>query len=301
LRGVENRRRPMTTARLIRTALAEDIGARDITSHLTIPRGHQTCARLVARASGVLAGIDVCRQVFLALDRSVRFAPRLQDGTGFHKGQVLAEVRGRARPILTAERTALNFIQRLSGIASATRQFVNAVRGTRAIILDTRKTTPGWRALEKYAVRCGGGTNHRTGLYDMILIKDNHIAAAGSITAALERCRHSRLPLEVETQTLADVKEALAAGARRILLDNMTAAQMRKAVALARGKAKLEASGGINLRNVRRVAETGVDYISVGTITHSAPAADIALDFEEDSRTPGIKGPSARTSKSGRH
>jgi nicotinate-nucleotide pyrophosphorylase (carboxylating) len=272
----------MTTARLIKAALAEDIGPGDVTSRLTVPRQRVVRARLVARTSGVLAGIDVCRQVFLALDRSIRFVPELKDGTRFRKDQVLAEVQGRARPILAAERTALNFIQRLSGIASMTRQFVDAVRGTRAVVLDTRKTTPGWRALDKYAVRCGGGTNHRAGLYDMILIKDNHIAAAGSITTAVERCRSSRLPLEVETETLTDAREALAAGAKRILLDNMSLAQMRKAVALARGQARLEASGGINLRNVRQVALTGVDYISIGTITHSAPAADIALDFLPD-------------------
>jgi nicotinate-nucleotide pyrophosphorylase (carboxylating) len=291
----------MTTRQLFKAALAEDVGLGDVTSRLTVPEDRIAHARLVARTSGILAGIDVCRQVFLILDRSVRFVPKLKDGAPFRKGQVLAVVQGRARPILTAERTALNFIQRLSGVATATRRFVDAVRGTKAIILDTRKTTPGWRVLEKYAVRCGGGTNHRIGLYDMILIKDNHIAAAGTITAALDRCRSSRLPVEVETQTLADVKEALAAGAKRILLDNMTLAKMKKAVALARGKAKLEASGGVTLRNVRRVALAGVDYISVGAITHSAPAADIALDFAQDSRTPGFKGPSGRKSGSGRH
>jgi nicotinate-nucleotide pyrophosphorylase (carboxylating) len=264
----------------MRAALAEDVGSGDVTSHLTVLTGRFARARLVARRDGILAGIDVCRQVFLILDRSVRFVPKLKDGARFRKGQVLAVVQGRARSVLTAERTALNFIQRLSGIATATRRFVDAVRETKAVILDTRKTAPGWRVLDKYAVRCGGGTNHRAGLYDMILIKDNHIAAAGSITAALERCRSSRLPVEVETQTLADVKEALAAGAKRILLDNMTVAEMKKAVTLARGKAKLEASGGVTLKNVRRVAHTGVDYISVGAITHSAPAADIALDFE---------------------
>jgi nicotinate-nucleotide pyrophosphorylase (carboxylating) len=269
----------MTTRQLIKAALAEDIGPGDATSRLTVPIGRSVRAQLVARTDGILAGIDVCRQVFLALDRSIRFTPKLNDGSRFRKGQVLAEVHGRAQPILAAERTALNFIQRLSGIATTTRLFVDAVRGTRAVILDTRKTNPGWRALEKYAVRCGGGTNHRTGLHDMILIKDNHIAAAGSITTAVDRCRSSRLPMEVETQTLADVKEALAAGAKRILLDNMTAVQMKQAVALAHGKAKLEASGGVTLRSVRRIAETGVDYVSVGAITHSAPAADIALDF----------------------
>jgi nicotinate-nucleotide pyrophosphorylase (carboxylating) len=272
----------MTTRQLIKAALDEDIGPGDVTSRLTVPPGRSVRARLVARTSGILAGIDVCRQVFLTLDRTVRFAPKLKDGARFRKDQVLAEVQGRARSILAAERTALNFIQRLSGIASATGRFVEAVRGTKAVILDTRKTTPGWRVLEKCAVRCGGGTNHRTGLYDMVLIKDNHIAAAGSIPAAIERCRSSRLPMEVETQTLADVEEAIAAGAKRILLDNMTVSQMRKAVALARGRATLEASGGVNLSNVRRVAQAGVDYISVGAITHSAPAADIALDFLPD-------------------
>jgi nicotinate-nucleotide pyrophosphorylase (carboxylating) len=272
----------MTTRQLVKAALAEDIGPGDATSRLTVPIGRSVRAQLVARTDGILAGIDVCRQVFLTLDRSVRFTPRLKDGARFRAHEILAEVHGRARPILAAERTALNFIQRLSGIASATRRFVDAVRGTKAVILDTRKTTPGWRALEKYAVRCGGGTNHRTGLHDMILIKDNHIAAAGSITAAVDRCRSNQLPMEVETQTLADVKEALAAGAKRILLDNMTAVQMKQAVALAHGKAKLEASGGVTLRSVRRIAETGVDYVSVGAITHSAPAADIALDFLPD-------------------
>ena len=291
----------MTTRQLIRAALAEDIGLGDATSRLTVPADRFARARIVARADGILAGIDVCRQVFVTLDRSVRFAPKLKDGARFGKDQVLAEVRGRARPILAAERTALNFIQRLSGIATATGRFVDAVRGTKAVILDTRKTIPGWRTLDKYAVRCGGGTNHRAGLYDMILIKDNHIAAAGSITTAIERCRSSRLPMEVEAETLAEVQEALVAGAKHILLDNMTVSQTRRAVALAKGKAKLEASGGISLKNVRRVAETGVDYISVGAITHSAPAADIALDLAQDSRTPGFKGPSGRKSGSGRH
>jgi len=272
----------MTTIQLIRTALAEDIGRGDVTSRLTVPEDRFASARLVARAAGILAGVDVCRQVFRALDRSVRFAPRLEDGDRFRKGLVLASVRGRARPILAAERTALNFIQRLSGIATATRRFVDSVRGTKAVILDTRKTTPGWRVLEKYAVRCGGGTNHRAGLYDMILVKDNHIAAAGSITAALERCHPSRRPVEVETRTLADVREALSAGAKRILLDNMTPAVVRKAVTVARGRAKLEVSGGVTLANVRRYALAGADYISVGAITHSAPAADIALDFLPD-------------------
>ena len=264
---------------LIKAALAEDIGTGDVTSRLTVPASKRARAALVARSGGVLAGIAVCRDTFLSIDPTVRFTAKLKDGDEFHRGQILAEVSGRARSLLAAERTALNFVQRLSGIATATRRFVGAVRGTKAVIRDTRKTTPGWRALEKYAVRCGGGTNHRVGLYDMILIKDNHIAAAGSITAAIERCRSSRLPVEVEARTLADVNEALAGGAKRILLDNMKPAVVKSAVALVRGRARLEASGGITLANVRRYALAGVDCISVGAITHSAPAADIALDF----------------------
>jgi nicotinate-nucleotide pyrophosphorylase (carboxylating) len=272
----------LTNPQLIRAALTEDIGPGDVTSRLTVGKDRRARAVLVARSEGILAGSDVCRRVFLTVDRSVRFTAKLKDGRRFRNGQVLAAVEGRARSILAAERTALNFIQRLTGIATTTSRYVQAVRGTRAVILDTRKTTPGWRALEKYAVRCGGGTNHRAGLYDMILIKDNHIAAAGSITAALESCRSSRLPVEVETRTLADVREALAAGARRILLDNMTPARVKRAVALVRGHARLEASGGITLANVRRYARAGVDCISVGALTHSAPSSDIALDFLTD-------------------
>jgi nicotinate-nucleotide pyrophosphorylase (carboxylating) len=270
----------VTPKQLIRVALAEDIGSGDITSRLTVPADRRSRARLVARSGGVLAGIDVCRLVFAAVDRSVWFRARLHDGARFRKGMVLAVVAGRARSLLAAERTALDFVRRLSGIATLTRKFVDAVEGTGVTVLDTRKTTPGWRQLEKYAVRCGGGMNHRTGLYDMLLIKDNHVAAAGSITAALEACRgRTRLPVEVETRTPAEVREALDAGAGRILLDNMTPAQLRSAVRLCRGRAVLEASGGITLKTVRRVALTGVDYLSVGAITHSAPAADIALDF----------------------
>ncbi|MEO0086194.1 MAG: carboxylating nicotinate-nucleotide diphosphorylase, partial [candidate division WOR-3 bacterium] len=184
-----------------------------------------------------------------------------------------------ARSLLTAERTALNFVQRMSGVATLTRRYVDAVKGTGAVILDTRKTVPGWRLLDKYAVRCGGGQNHRRGLYDMVIIKDNHIQVCGSIAAALERCRRARRPVEVETRTLADVREALAAGADWIMLDNMPLRKMRRAVRMVAGRCRVEASGGITLANVRRAALTGVDFISVGALTHSAPAADIALDF----------------------
>jgi len=270
----------VTTKQLIRAALAEDIGSGDITSRLTVPADRRSRALLIARSQGVLAGIDVCRQVFAAVDRSVSFQARLRDGSRFKKGKVLAVVSGRARSLLAAERTALNFVRRLSGIAALTRKFVDAVEGTGVTVLDTRKTTPGWRELEKYAVRCGGGRNHRTALYDMVLIKDNHVAAAGSIAAALEACQgRTRLPVEVEARTLAEVREALDAGARCILLDNMTLARLRSAVRFCRGRAVIEASGGMTLKTVRRVALTGVDYVSVGAITHSAPAADLALDF----------------------
>ncbi len=270
----------MTATRLIKAALAEDIHTGDVTSWLVVPKGQCARARVVARSSGILAGITICRQVFLTVDRSTRVEPQLADGARFSRGSTLARVVGYARPMLAAERTALNFLQHLSGIATVTRRFVDAVRGTGTVILDTRKTTPGWRQLEKYAVRCGGGTNHRLGLYDRILIKDNHVAIAGSITEALRRCRGRALAKDIEVRNLDEFREALAAHARRILLDNMTVAQMKQAVTLAHGKAKLEASGGVTLKTVRRIAETGVDYISVGAITHSAPAADIALDFE---------------------
>lgn len=269
----------MTTRQLIRAALREDIGSGDATSRLTVPATAAARALIVARAPGVLCGIDVCRQVFAAVDRRIRFRARLHDGMPVRRGTVIAEIDGPARGILTAERTALNFLQHLSGIAGLTRRYADAVRGTGATILDTRKTVPGWRELAKYAVRCGGGANHRRGLDDMVLIKDNHIAAAGSVATALARCRRTRLPVEVECASLVQVREALAAGARRILLDNMDCGRLRRAVEFCRGRARTEASGGITLRNVRRVALTGVDFISVGALTHSAPAADIALDF----------------------
>ncbi|MFO7638559.1 MAG: carboxylating nicotinate-nucleotide diphosphorylase [bacterium] len=275
--------------RLIRAALREDVGTGDITTRLTVPADLTASARIVARGGGVAAGIAVCGRVFMAVDARARFKPAHRDGTGFSTGDVLAFVRGPARGLLTAERTALNFLQRLSGIATLTRRYVDAISNTKAILLDTRKTAPGWRELEKYAVRCGGGRNHRRGLHDMVLIKDNHIAAAGSIPDALARCRGTRAAVEIEVRTLAELDQALACDAGRILLDNMTLAQLRRAVALNRGRARLEASGGINLRRIRRVAATGVDFISVGAITQSAPAADIAFDFDAVPRAPGVR------------
>jgi nicotinate-nucleotide pyrophosphorylase (carboxylating) len=260
--------------------LAEDLGPGDVTSRLVVPGRALTAARLVARSSGVLCGIRVCRRVFQAVSRRVEFQPLAADGERFRPGRALARIWGPARSLLAAERTALNFIQRMSGVASLTARYVAAVWGTGVRILDTRKTVPGWRELDKYAVRRGGGSNHRRGLYDMILIKDNHVAAAGSIADAVGRCRRLHLPVEVECRTLADVEEALASDCRRILLDNMTPAQMRAAVRLGRRGVRFEASGGITLDNVRRVARTGVSRISVGALTHSAPAADIALEFD---------------------
>ena len=269
----------MITTQLIKAALDEDIGNGDVTTRLTVPVRHRSVGRIVAREPGVLAGVDVCHRVFQAVSPHVRFIRKKRDGSVLKRGDLIATVSGPTRHILTAERTALNFVQRLSGIATLTRRFVDAIRGTGTVILDTRKTTPGWRALEKAAVRCGNGSNHRQGLFDMVLIKDNHIAAAGSVTAALDACREARVQVEVEVKTIAGLREALSAGANRILLDNMSPAQLSRAVKLTAGKAQLEASGGVNLKRVRRIAATGVDFISVGALTHSAPALDIALDL----------------------
>lgn len=269
----------MTVHQLIKAALAEDIGRGDVTSSLLIPEKTTATGHLVAHSTGILAGIKICARVFKTVDRRIQFEPLYQDSSRFRAGAVLAIVSGPARGILAAERTALNFLCRLSGIATLTDKFVSRVRGTKAVILDTRKTTPGWRTLEKYAVACGGGKNHRKGLYDMVLIKDNHLVLTGSIARALERAKQSRLPVEIEVKTLDELRVALAAGARHILLDNMTAPQLRRAVQITAGRAKLEASGGVSLKNVQRIARTGVDYISVGCITHSAPAADISLEI----------------------
>jgi len=285
---------PALVADLVRRALREDIGSGDITTRLTIPRTALASARVVARQDGVCAGIGICARVFQTVDRPVgrerpthcvRFSRQTTDGCSFRAGETLATVSGPAQAVLTAERTALNFLQRLCGVATLTRSYVDAVQGTRARIMDTRKTTPGWRELEKYAVRCGGGMNHRLGLYDMVLVKDNHIAAAGGIAAALERCRRVKRPVEIEVRSIGELREALAAGAKRVLLDNMSLAQMRRAVETAGGRALLEASGGVTLGRVRRIAATGVDFISVGALTHSAPAVDIALEVSARTQT----------------
>jgi nicotinate-nucleotide pyrophosphorylase (carboxylating) len=280
---------PLTTAEIraaVRAALTEDVGTGDVTTLATVPEKAIASAFMVAREPLVVAGLNFAELAFRELSPDVELERPIADGQRAHTGGKLLRVRGSARAVLTAERVALNFVQRLSGVATATAAFVEAVRGTQARILDTRKTTPGWRRFEKYAVACGGGTNHRVGLHDMVLIKDNHLAALrdappNAIAAAVQRARaaYPHLKVEVEADTLDQVRHAAEAGADIILLDNMTTAQLREAVQLVNGRAKLEASGGVNLQTVRAIAETGVDFISVGAITHSARAVDIGLDF----------------------
>lgn len=274
-------------ARVVKQALEEDVGTGDVTTAAVVPTNAQLRASARARSKMVVAGLPVFEAVFATLSDSVRVEPCVADGTRVEPGAVLARVSGPAGPILTGERVALNFLQRLSGVATLTAAFVDAVRGTRATILDTRKTTPGLRALEKYAVRCGGGQNHRFGLFDAVLIKDNHLAVLrdarpNPIAAAVAatRAKHPNLKIEVEVDNLEQLEQAIAAGADVVLLDNMSVAELSAAVKLAAGRVKLEASGGVTLANVRAIAETGVDFISVGAITHSAPAVDIGLDFD---------------------
>ena len=274
---------------LLRRALDEDLGrAGDLTSQAVIPAAATARGRIVARAPGVIAGLPMATAVFGLLDRGVAVETRAADGDRVAAGAILADVRGPARAILAGERTALNLLGRLSGVATATAALVDAVAGTRAAILDTRKTTPGLRALEKYAVRCGGGRNHRFGLDDAILIKDNHVEVAGSVGEAVRRAKaHAGhlVKVEAEIRRPEELEEAIAAGADVVMLDNFDVAAMRAAVAAARGRVLLEASGGVTRDSVRAVAATGVDLISAGAITHSAPALDVALDFEPASPT----------------
>ncbi len=266
----------------VRRALEEDLGPGDVTSTWTLPPHQRAQGTFVAKEEGVVAGLLVAREVFRQLDPEVILTLWVEDGMPVAPGTAVARVEGPAISILSGERTALNFLQRMSGIATATRRYVQAVAGTKAKILDTRKTAPGLRALDKLAVRLGGGHNHRFGLYDMVLIKDNHIQAAGSITAAVQRVKarnRRRLPIEVEVRTIPELEEALALGVDRILLDNMSCDEMRRAVEVAAGRVPLEASGNVTLQNIRQVAETGVDYISSGALTHSVKALDLSLDF----------------------
>lgn len=265
----------------IQRALAEDIGAGDATTLSIVPPEATMRGQIIAKQDGIIAGLDVARAAYELLDSAVEFSPQLADGSRVTRAGLLALVSGRTSSLLTAERTALNFLGRMSGIATLTRQFVDAVAGTRAVILDTRKTAPGLRAVDKLAVKLGGGGNHRIGLYDMILIKDNHIDYAGGIEEAVRRAKAARsgLPIEVEARTMNDVRVALSLGVERILLDNMSVEMMAEAVRLTNGRAKLEASGNVTLETVRRIAETGVDFISVGALTHSAKVFDASFDY----------------------
>jgi nicotinate-nucleotide pyrophosphorylase (carboxylating) len=270
-------------ARAVADALAEDLGlAGDLTTDATVSADATATAVIASRQAGVIAGLDLAQAAFAALDATVRFDRMKADGDRVEKGDVVARISGNARAILTGERVALNYLGRLSGIASLTRRYVDAIAGTQAAIADTRKTTPGLRAFEKYAVRCGGGRNHRTGLFDAILIKDNHIVAAGGVEAAITRARaHAghMVKIEVEVDTLDQLALVLKHHVDAVLLDNMVPETLVKAVKMVDGRAVTEASGGISLTTVRAIAETGVDLISVGALTHSAPVLDLGLDF----------------------
>ncbi len=269
-------------------ALAEDVGSGDVTTLATIPETATATALLRARQPLVLAGLALAEEAFRTLDPAVQFERPARDGDHLPAGATALIIRGNARALLTAERVALNFVQRLSGIATLTARYVKEISGTGARVLDTRKTTPGLRALEKFAVRCGGGQNHRFGLHDMVLIKDNHLAALrgaqpNPVAAAIQRARaqYPKLKVEAEADTLEQALQAAEAGADFILLDNMPPALLREAVSRIAGRSKTEASGGVRLETIRTIAETGVDFISVGALTHSATAVDLGLDFEE--------------------
>jgi nicotinate-nucleotide pyrophosphorylase (carboxylating) len=265
----------------IRRALEEDVGTGDATTDSIVPVNASLRGQIVAKQSGVVAGLEVARRVFQQLSGEVTFDARVDEGAQVDTRTVLVDLDGPARALLTGERTALNFLGRMSGIATVTRQYMDAVAGTKAVIIDTRKTVPGLRETDKLAVRLGGGENHRIGLFDMVLIKDNHIDFAGSITAAVQRVRANTadLEIEVEARTLDDVREALELGVELILLDNMSLEMMREAVTITEGQAKLEASGNVTIENVRQVALTGVDYISVGALTHSVKVFDVSLEW----------------------
>ena len=277
-----NKDRFSPISRLIRYALEEDLGSGDATTRATVSPNAPGEAILIARESLILAGMTVFKQTFLEIDATLAFEGRYKDGDIVPEGSTVCRIKGRLAAILTGERTALNFLQRMSGIASLTSQYVDKTRGSQAKILDTRKTAPGLRWFDKYAVRTGGGHNHRFGLFDGILIKDNHIAAAGSISKAVSMAKEGSahtLRVEVEVEDLSGVKEACEAGADIILLDNMTPAAMKEAVQLINGRALVEASGGIDLDTVEKIAGTGVDFISVGALTHSPTAADFSLEI----------------------
>jgi len=271
-------------ASLVRAGLEEDQAFNDVTTIATVLSSRRARASLVARQSGCIAGVPLALEAFRMLDQKISMRVDAEDGTRLEKGDTVIYMTGHARALLSAERTALNFMQRLSGIATLTAKFVDAVKGTKAKILDTRKTTPGWRKLEKYAVRAGGGVNHRLDLARAVLIKDNHLKAVdGDVTVAVRRVRELAPPgakIEVECDSLEQVRAAVEAGADEVLVDNMPVDAIREAVVLAQGRASVEASGGVTLDNVGAIAESGVDYISVGALTHSPPAMNLALDFD---------------------
>jgi len=274
---------PSVYRQIVRRALAEDLGWGDVTTEATVPPDLRGRGTIVVKSQCVLAGLDVAAEAFRQLDPAVQISFRRRDGDRGATGDIAAEVRGAAALMLTAERTALNFVQRLSGIATVTRRFVDAAEG-RITILDTRKTTPTLRALEKYAVRAGGGSNHRSGLDDGILIKDNHVRLAGGVAEALKRMQAARqeMLVEVEAQSLADVEAAIDASADVILLDNMPLEQIHQAVARIGGRAKIEISGGVTLERMPELSRTGADYVSIGALTHSAPAVDLSFEIEPD-------------------
>ncbi|MGE3509476.1 MAG: carboxylating nicotinate-nucleotide diphosphorylase [Vicinamibacterales bacterium] len=268
-------------ADFVRRALAEDVGTGDVTTEATVPADQQARGVFLVKQPCVLAGCAIVREVFRQVDSATAVSFHRRDGDGCHADETIGEVTGPARALLVGERTALNFLQRLSGIATRTRAFVKAAAG-RITVLDTRKTTPTLRVLEKYAVRAGGGTNHRSGLYDAFLIKDNHVRLAGSVRAAVDlaRAHAARLTVEVEAQQLSEVDDAIEAGADVILVDNMSADDIREAVRRTRGRARVEISGGVTLERMPELASTGAEYVSIGALTHSAPAVDISFEIE---------------------
>ncbi|MFZ3066363.1 MAG: carboxylating nicotinate-nucleotide diphosphorylase [Nitrospirota bacterium] len=266
----------------VKNALAEDIGSGDITTNVIVPERTLARGAIVLEEDAVIAGLEIAEEVFKQLDKNVKFSAAYKDGARVLKGKVIAKISGKARPLLTGERTALNILQRLSGIATLTNSFVKAVKGTDAKIVDTRKTTPNFRIFEKYAVLMGGGHNHRFGLYDAVLIKDNHISIGGGIKKAVAIARQNiphTMKVEVEAKSLKEVKDALASGADIIMLDNMPVAMMKKAVAMINKKTVVEASGNVNLKNVRDAALTGVDIISIGALTHSYKAVQMSMEI----------------------
>jgi len=269
--------------KIIYSALKEDVGSGDITSNFIIPHNKSARAFMLAKEEGVIAGLLVAKVVFLKLDKNIRWRNLVKEGEFVSAGTKIAEITGNYRALLTGERTALNFLQRMSGIASITLKYARQLHGLKTKILDTRKTVPGLRILDKYSVNKGTGTNHRIGLYDMVMIKDNHIKAAGSISEAVSQVKNNlnkKIKIEVETSTLSEVKEALESGVDIIMLDNMSIKQMKEAIKIIKGKVKIEASGGIDIKSVKKIAKTGVDFISIGALTHSVKALDIGMYFQ---------------------